>query len=90
MEVFITIISFLFATTGIVAVIGYLPTIKDLIRGIPSANILSYLIWTISNLISLLYIIFVVPDLLLGLVLGSNFLACLVILILAFRTKYKK
>ncbi|MBU0894148.1 MAG: hypothetical protein KKF48_01275 [Nanoarchaeota archaeon] len=84
------LLSFLYAGTGIVATIGYFPTIKDLIRGKKSANISSYVIWTSCALIVFLYSLIVISDLLLAIVTGLNFLSCAVILFLAIRLELIK
>jgi hypothetical protein len=90
MEILLTIITFLYASTGIIGAIGYIPTIRDLINGIASANINSYIIWTLSTGIGFLYAFFVISDLLLEIVMGLNFAFCTTILILDYRLKYKK
>jgi hypothetical protein len=90
MDLFLVIISFLYAGTGIVATIGYLPTIRDLLKGIQSANIPSYIIWTLCAFITFLYSLFVISDLLLEIVTGLNFISCALIWILAFRIKHIK
>lgn len=90
MEFILTIIAFLYASTGIIATIGYLPTIKDLIRKIANANIHSYIIWTFCSCITFLYALLVISDLLFEIVTGLNFASCAIILILALKLKYKK
>ena len=90
MEIILTIIAFLYASTGIIATIGYFPTIRDLIKKIASANINSYIIWTFCSLITFLYALLVISDLLLEIVTGLNFVSCAIILILALKLKYKK
>jgi uncharacterized protein with PQ loop repeat len=90
MDLPLKIILFLYAGTGIVAAIGYLPTIKDLYHKKPSANINSYIVWTLCAGISFLYAIMVISDLLLEIITGLNFLFCAVILILAIKLKYYK
>ncbi len=79
MNTLLIILSFLYASTGIVATIGYLPTIKDLLKRKKSANISSYIVWTFCSLISFLYALIIVSDLLLEIVTGLNFLSCLLI-----------
>ena len=86
----LTIITILYAFTGVVGVIAYLPTIRDLTKNIASANIHSYVLWTASTGVALLYALFVISDLLLELVVGLHFAACAIILILAIKVKYKK
>ena len=90
MEPMLKIIVFLYAGTGIVATIGYLPTIKDLYHKKPSANINSYIVWTFCAGITFLYAITVISDLLLEIVTGLNFLSCAIILFLAIKLKYYK
>ncbi len=90
MNILLTTIIFLYASTGVIEIIGYFPTIKDLLKRKPSANISSWAIWTFSMFIAFLYAIFIISDLLLEIVTGLNFLSCAVILGLALRLKYKK
>ena len=90
MEILLTIITLLYASTGVIGIIGYIPTIKDLTKNKASANISSFIIWTFCNFISLLYVSVVVSDLLLMVVTGLGFVSCAIILILALKLKYKK
>lgn len=84
----LAIIAFLYAGTGIIATIGYIPTIKDLIKKVPSANISSYIVWTFCACITFIYAFLVVSDLLLEIVTGLNLASCALILILAVKLKY--
>ena len=80
-----------YASVGVVATIGYLPTIKDLyFRKKMSANISSYIIWTACSGTAFLYSLFILPDLLFRIVSGLNFACCALILILSLRLKYHK
>ncbi len=90
MEIILIIIAFLYASTGIIATVGYIPTIRDLTKKIASANINSYIIWTFCSCITFLYALLVISDLLLEIVTGLNFASCTIILILALKLKYKK
>ena len=85
----IIILSFLYTFGGIIVAAGYFPTIKDLIKKKPSANILSYLIWAFCATTASLYAIFVVSDLLLIIVTSLNLIPILTTLILALRLKIK-
>ncbi len=77
-----------YAGAGILGVIAYWPTIQDLYHHkSPSANIASYLLWTLSGAITLLYSIFILPDLLFITVSALNFAACAFILYLRIRHK---
>jgi hypothetical protein len=89
MGALIFIITVLYACTGIISIIGYLPTIKDLLSGKPSANIQSYAIWTLTSGISFLYALIVINNALLEAVLGLNFLSCAAILLLSARLAIK-
>ncbi len=84
------IVVFLYASTGIVAIIGYFPTIKDLLRKKESANIQSYIIWTFCNCIAFLYALLIISDLLLEIVTGLSFASCAIILAFALRLKYNR
>ena len=70
---------------GVVSLIAYWPTIQDLVLGKKSANITSYLLWTICTGVAFLYSLFILPDLFFIIVSGINFLACAIILILGLR-----
>ena len=83
------IIAILYAWSGVAGVLAYLPTIKDLARGISSANVSSYVIWTASAGVALLYAVLVISDLLLEIIVGLNFAACAIILVLAVNLKHK-
>ena len=90
MQTLLIIIAFLYAGTGIVATIGYLPTIIDLIKNKKSANRNSYIIWTLCSGITFLYALLVISDLLLEIVTGLNFASCAIILLLILRLELKK
>ena len=75
----------LYATTGGISIIAYLPTIIDLWQGKSSANTPSYILWTFCGAIASLYGIFILHDFLYNIVTGLNFLSCATILILRLR-----
>lgn len=78
-----------YAGVGVLVTIGYLPTMKDLyLHKKKSANTHSYIIWTLCTAITLLYSIFILPDLLFRIVSGLNFLCCALILALCIRLRY--
>lgn len=77
-----------YGATGIIALIGYWPTIKDLYRHKKkSANVASYILWTFTGGIAFLYSLFILPDLLLRIISGISFVSCLVILVLSIGLK---
>ncbi len=87
-ELFLTLLIIAYASVGVIATIGYIPTIKDLwIHKRKSANISSYIIWTLCAGITFLYALFILQDLLVRIVTGANFVCCAVILILSIRLK---
>jgi hypothetical protein len=63
---------------------AYFPTIKDLLKGLPSANFYTYALRFVYYLISVLYGIFILDDWLFVVVSGFDalFLACIVVLII--------
>ncbi len=87
MELILTIITVLYAGTGVVAAIGYLPTLRDLFNHVKSANVNSYLIWTCTSLVAFLYATLIISDLLLEIVTGVNLLFCALILFLSLKIK---
>lgn len=82
------IFTFLYSITGIIGFIGFLPTIRDLLKGNPSANVRTYLVWSIITIFSLLYGFFILKDLMFNLVMGSQLLGYITVLILRLRLKY--
>ena len=80
-------IIFLYASSGIVSFVAYLPTIKDLWRGHPSANVPSYILWTACFAVASLYGFFILHDLLFNIVTNLQLLACAIILLLRLRLK---
>jgi len=86
MELLLRLLIWAYATVGIISTVGYIPTIKDLYHHKrKSANIDSYAIWTVSSAITLLYSLFILPDLLFQIVSGLNFVCCALILGLSIR-----
>ena len=81
---------FAYAATAVIAVIGYWPTIRDLYKKKPSANIASYILWTVDTGSVFLYSRFVVTDLLFQIVSGFNFACCVIILAMSIGLKKRK
>ncbi|MDP3734014.1 MAG: hypothetical protein Q8R37_02195 [Nanoarchaeota archaeon] len=88
-EILLQLIIIAYAFDGIIGIIAYWPTIKDVYYNKPSANKRSYLIWTITGGTALLYSIFILSDFLLRVLTALNFLACATIYILSVRIKSK-
>lgn len=90
-ELLLQILIVCYASVGIIATIGYWPTIKDLyLHKKQSVNITSYVIWALASGITFLYALFILSDLLLRIITGLNFASCALILILSVNLKYRK
>ena len=81
----IPLISALFALSSTVSFVAYFPTIVDLARGKPSANVWSYVLWGSTSLTASFYSHLVLHDTLAILSADSQTLACLTILALRAR-----
>ncbi len=81
------ILAIAYVATGVIGTIAYWPTIKDVYSHKPSANVSSYLVWTLTTIITFLYAIFILPDPFFIFVSATNFVACTLILILRLRIK---
>lgn len=88
-EILIQILAVTYAGVGVAGIIAYWPTIKDLLSGRPSANTLSYFLWTLTSTVTLLYALFVLHDLLFRLVSGLYFFANGLIFILRLKISKK-
>ena len=88
-QYFIYTITFLYSIGGLVTFAGFFPTMKDLWKGKPSANIHTYIIWGLTTFITSLYAILVVKDLVFSLVINLQLLACIIVLVLIIRLKLK-
>jgi hypothetical protein len=85
------ILTILYGICGVISIIGYFPTIKDIYKHkLLSANILSYVLWTFTTGITFLYGLFILDDLLFRIVSGMNFSACAIVLILSLALKNGK
>ncbi len=81
----LAIIIFLYAATGVLSFVAYLPTIQDLLRKKSSANSASYVLWTATGVIGMLYGLFVLHDPLYNVVTFLHLVACAAILLLRLR-----
>ncbi|MFA6437474.1 MAG: hypothetical protein WC242_00555 [Candidatus Paceibacterota bacterium] len=87
-EILLKLLIIAYAGVGVVSVIGYLPTIRDLYHHKKqSANISSYVLWTITGAIAFLYSLFILPDLLFIIVSGLSFASCAIVLFLSVRLR---
>ncbi|MCX6758321.1 MAG: hypothetical protein NTX14_01275 [Candidatus Nealsonbacteria bacterium] len=77
-----------YGVTGFVALLAYFPTMVDLyVHKKPSANIVSYVIWTVVSGIAFLYGLFILNDFLFRMVSGIEFGACAIVLFLSLRLR---
>jgi len=89
-ELWVKILSVAYAFVGVFGIVAYWPTIVDLYKHKKlSANVFSFVLWTVSEGIAFLYSLFVLDDLLFRLVSGLHFFSCFLILILSYNLKYK-
>jgi len=88
-ELLLNILVITYASIGVIGIIAYWPTIRDLYRKKPNANINSYILWTVASGVGFLYSLFILSDLLLriisGLYLGANAL----VLLLSIKLKHR-
>jgi len=85
------ILTLAYASVGIIATIGYIPTINDLaFQKKMSANISSYIAWTFCSGVTFLYCMILLSDSLLQIVNGLNFGCCALILGLSLYVKYNQ
>ena len=83
----IQIIALTYGVVGIISLMAYWPTIRDLLNKKPSANTESYVIWGFTTFVTFMYSIFVLPDFLFRMISGLNFLICVTIAILSVHLK---
>lgn len=85
MDKLLIILTFLYSVWWIVTFVWFIPTMKDLYQKKKSANILTYVIWTLTTLITSLYWVFVLKDTTFIVVINLQLLACLIVLVLRLR-----
>jgi len=83
----LAILTFLYSIGGIITFLWFVPTMKDLRHGKPSANISTYIIRAITTLFTSLYAIFIIKDITFIVVINAQLIACLIVLWLALRNK---
>ena len=84
-QTFLNVLTVLYGASGIVTFVGFFPTIRDLWRRKKSANASTYWIWTTTTLLTSLYAIFVLRDLVFSVVISFQLAACAIVLILRLR-----
>ncbi len=89
-ELFLNGLTIAYLGAGIICCIAYFPTITDLYcYKKASANMTTYLLWTITALITFLYSFFILPDILFRIISVANFICCLLVLLLSIRIANK-
>lgn len=89
-EILITVLKFSYGIGGVVGLVAYLPTIKDLhIHKKQSANTSSYLIWLVTAVVSFLYSVFILNDLLVRVLSGVNVVAVSLVFFLILNLRNK-
>ncbi len=89
-EQLIYILTFVYGAWWVITFLGFIPTMIDLWNKKPSANIMTYIVWTSTTIVTSLYWLFILQNLIFNIVINLQVLACLIILILRLRLKYKK
>jgi hypothetical protein len=86
-ELFLDGLAIAYMGAGIICCIAYFPTIRDLyLNKKASANTTTYILWTITALITLHYSFFILPDILFKIISVANFICCLAVLLLSTAT----
>ena len=85
---FFSVLTFFYAMGGIITFIGFVPTIVDLWKKKPSANITTYLLWIFTASITLLYGIFILKDRVFIIMNSLQLLAFTIILVLSIRLRF--
>jgi len=89
-DILLKLLILAYAGVGVANIVAFWPTIKDLyFHKKKSANIHSYLIWTICGAIAFLYGVFVLQDTLYLIISGANLICCALILFLSIGLKKK-
>ena len=88
-KILVMIITAAYSAGGIATFVGFVPTMRDLILKKPSANISTYVVWSLTTFFTALYAMFVVKDLVFAVVINLQLLACATVLGLRIRLKLK-
>jgi hypothetical protein len=87
-DLFLEGLTIAYVIAGIICCVAYYPTIRDLyFHKRASANIMTYLLWTITALITLVYSLYVSSDILFRFISAINLAACSLVLYLSVAGK---
>lgn len=89
-SLFLSVLKMAYGAGGVVTFVGFFPTIRDLWKGKPSANVSTYVVWSITTFLTLLYAMLIVQDLLFSFVIGLQLAACGGVLVLRVRLKWQQ
>jgi len=89
-DLFIKILTIAYGIGGIITILGYIPTMTDLWNKKPSANISTYVIWTITTMVATLYGFFILNNILFNVVVTLQLIALIIILTLRIGLKVRK
>lgn len=89
-NIFLSALKIAYGVGGMVTFAGFFPTIRDLWKGKPSANVSTYVVWSTTTFLTLLYAMLVVHDLLFSFVIGLQLVACGAVLVLRVRLKWQQ
>lgn len=85
MSYFLSALAVVYGMGGVVTFLGFFPTIRDLWRNKPSANITTYIVWTATTFITSIYGVFILKNPLFNVVINLQLAACIAILVLRVR-----
>ncbi len=89
-DILLNVLTVLYGAGGIVTFLGFLPTIKDLYVGKPSANTWTYMTWTVTTLLASLYGLFILRNFTFNIVINLQLAACIAVLVLSIRLQLQK
>ena len=87
-EILLMILIFLYSIGGIITFVWFVPTMVDLRKNKPSANIATYVVRSLTTLFTSLYGIFILQDVVFIIVINLQLLACVIVLLLRIRLHY--
>ena len=89
-DIFLQILTVAYAGVSITGLLGYMPTIKELwYDKKQSATLLSYVIWFIGSVVSFLYGLFIIKDLLFIIFTGTGIILNGIVIFLILRINKK-
>ena len=85
-DILLYLLTLAYGGVSVLTLVAYYPTVRDLAHHKkPSANTSTYVLWSVTSAIGLLYAIFILYDKLFLVVALTNFLANMFVLVLRLR-----